>query len=66
MESLHHDAHLDLESPPGLIGRRRSEARRFLEVHASEQQFTARAVFVGLFVGTIVNFSNMYFGLQSK
>jgi hypothetical protein len=32
----------------------------------SQRQFTARAVIVGLAVGTIVCFSNMYFGLQSE
>ncbi|KAI5802936.1 OPT oligopeptide transporter protein-domain-containing protein [Pyronema domesticum] len=30
-----------------------------------ERQFTVRAVVVGLLVGTVVNFSNMYFGLQT-
>lgn len=29
------------------------------------RQFTTRAVVVGVLVGTIVNFSNMYFGLQT-
>lgn len=29
------------------------------------RQFTMRAVCAGLLVGTVVNFSNMYFGLQS-
>lgn len=31
-----------------------------------DPQFTWRAVAVGLLVGTLVNFSNMYFGLQSE
>ncbi|RKF78634.1 putative oligopeptide transporter [Golovinomyces cichoracearum] len=38
----------------------------FIVSHAQEQQnFTLRGVLVGLVVGTIVCFSNMYFGLQS-
>lgn len=45
----------------------RSEERRFLSQHADEpQNFTLRGVLVGLGVGLIVCFSNMYFGLQSK
>lgn len=35
------------------------------EEKVDTRQFTTRAVAVGLLVGTIVNFSNMYFGLQS-
>ena len=30
------------------------------------RQFTMRAIGVGILVGTVVNFSNMYFGLQSR
>ena len=45
----------------------RGEERRFLSQHASEpQNFTLRGIFVGLGVGLIVCFSNMYFGLQSE
>jgi len=44
----------------------RSEERRFLSQHADEpQNFTLRGILVGLGVGLIVCFSNMYFGLQS-
>lgn len=39
--------------------------REYLAGQAAERQFTLRAVVVGLLVGTVVNFSNMYFGLQS-
>lgn len=39
-----------------------SAAGQLVDTH----QFTFRAVCAGLSVGTIVNFSNMYFGLQSK
>lgn len=36
------------------------------EHEEDEKQFTLRAVLVGLLVGSIVCFSNIYFGLQSK
>ncbi|CZR52060.1 related to permeases-unknown function [Phialocephala subalpina] len=46
--------------------RRRSEARRFIASHASEgQNFTVRGILVGLGVGLVICFSNMYFGLQT-
>lgn len=46
--------------------RRRSDARRFIASHANEgQNFTARGILVGLGVGLIICFSNMYFGLQT-
>src|SRR5882757_5727642 len=46
--------------------RRRSDARRFIANHASEgQNFTTRGILVGLGVGLIICFSNMYFGLQT-
>lgn len=45
--------------------RRRSDARRFIAEHASEgQNFTLRGILVGLGVGLVICFSNMYFGLQ--
>lgn len=67
MESLAHDARWDLESPPRHVEHRgSSEVRHFPVIHTNQQQFTTRAVVVGLLVGTIVNFSNMYFGLQSQ
>lgn len=48
------------------LQRRRSEARRFIASHASEgQNFTLRGILVGLGVGLIICFSNMYFGLQT-
>lgn len=44
----------------------RGAERRFLASHADEpQNFTLRGILVGLGVGLIVCFSNMYFGLQS-
>ena len=45
----------------------RGAERRFLANHADEpQNFTLRGILVGLGVGLIVCFSNMYFGLQSQ
>ncbi|KAE8453362.1 hypothetical protein EG329_010223 [Mollisiaceae sp. DMI_Dod_QoI] len=56
------------ESTSGVeeLQRRRSEARRFIASHASEgQNFTLRGILVGLGVGLVICFSNMYFGLQT-
>jgi OPT family oligopeptide transporter len=48
------------------LRRRRSNARRFIASHASEgQNFTVRGILVGLGVGLVICFSNMYFGLQT-
>ncbi|KAF7862031.1 hypothetical protein EAF04_007911 [Stromatinia cepivora] len=48
------------------LRRRRSEQRRFIAAHAEEgQNFTVRGILVGLGVGLIICFSNMYFGLQT-
>ncbi|CAD6449218.1 89cb7fe3-2528-4e76-a20a-a56a1d264644 [Sclerotinia trifoliorum] len=48
------------------LQRRRSEQRRFIAAHAGEgQNFTVRGILVGLGVGLIICFSNMYFGLQT-
>lgn len=48
------------------LRRQRSETRRFIASHASEgQNFTLRGILVGLGVGLIICFSNMYFGLQT-
>ncbi|MCJ1381645.1 hypothetical protein MMC17_004756 [Xylographa soralifera] len=44
----------------------RDEAREFLAERADEgQNFTVRGVLVGLAIGVIICFSNMYFGLQT-
>ena len=49
-----------------VLRRRRSDARRFIASHASEgQNFTLRGILVGLGVGLVICFSNMYFGLQT-
>jgi uncharacterized oligopeptide transporter (OPT) family protein len=51
---------------PARPQRRRSDARKYLAKHAAEgQNFTIRGVAVGLGVGIIICFSNMYFGLQT-
>lgn len=59
----------DIAEVPDIVSgyqRSRSEARHFLTQHASEgQNFTIRGVLVGLGVGLIICFSNMYFGLQT-
>jgi uncharacterized oligopeptide transporter (OPT) family protein len=48
------------------LQRSRSETRNFLAQHASEgQNFTLRGILVGLGVGLVICFSNMYFGLQT-
>lgn len=48
------------------LRRSRSETRRFIASHASEgQNFTLRGILVGLGVGLVICFSNMYFGLQT-
>jgi len=60
--SRHED---DTESSAELR-RRRSDARRFIASHANEgQNFTTRGILVGLGVGLVICFSNMYFGLQT-
>lgn len=44
----------------------RDDAQRFLAEQAEQgQNFTIRGVFVGLAIGVIICFSNMYFGLQT-
>ncbi|KAH7397748.1 oligopeptide transporter-like protein [Cadophora sp. MPI-SDFR-AT-0126] len=59
------DSH-DGEDVVGDGQRRRSDARRFIASHASEgQNFTLRGILVGLAVGLVICFSNMYFGLQT-
>ncbi|KAI9746171.1 MAG: hypothetical protein M1818_000852 [Claussenomyces sp. TS43310] len=48
------------------MSRRHNEDMGFLALHAHESQnFTLRGILVGLGVGLIVCFSNMYFGLQT-
>lgn len=48
------------------LRRSRSGARRYLAEQASQpQNFTLRGVLVGLAIGVVICFSNMYFGLQT-
>lgn len=48
------------------LSRSRSGARRYLAEQASQpQNFTLRGVLVGLAIGVVICFSNMYFGLQT-
>lgn len=48
------------------ITRTTSGARKYLAKRASEpQNFTLRGVLVGLAIGVVICFSNMYFGLQT-
>lgn len=55
----------DADRPQAAM-RRRSEQARFIAQHADEgQNFTLRGILVGLGVGLIICFSNMYFGLQT-
>ena len=61
-----HHNNTDDEDETTELRRQRSNTRRFLASHASEgQNFTIRGVLVGLGVGLIICFSNMYFGLQT-
>ncbi|OAL52309.1 OPT superfamily oligopeptide transporter [Pyrenochaeta sp. DS3sAY3a] len=56
--------HEQVEEPA--LGRSRSEARSYLADQASQpQNFTLRGVLVGLAIGVVICFSNMYFGLQT-
>ena len=48
------------------LSRTRSEARGYLAEQAEQpQNFTLRGVLVGLVIGVVICFSNMYFGLQT-
>jgi uncharacterized oligopeptide transporter (OPT) family protein len=52
------------EDPTG--SRSRSGARKYLAQQAAQpQNFTLRGVVVGLAIGVVICFSNMYFGLQT-
>ncbi|KAH7396606.1 oligopeptide transporter-like protein [Phaeosphaeria sp. MPI-PUGE-AT-0046c] len=63
--SLDHERASSHEDGDG-IRRTRSGAQRYLAQKASEpQNFTLRGVLVGLAIGVVICFSNMYFGLQT-
>lgn len=55
-----------LPNNPTSSRQRRAERQQLMDQRLAQPQFTARAVMVGVAVGTVVCFSNMYFGLQSK
>jgi uncharacterized oligopeptide transporter (OPT) family protein len=60
------DIDQDCTHGPKDVRRRKSEARSFIVSQESGgQNFTVRSILVGLGVGLIICFSNMYFGLQS-
>ncbi|KFY33471.1 hypothetical protein V494_07595 [Pseudogymnoascus sp. VKM F-4513 (FW-928)] len=57
---------IDDELDDGGMQNRRSEELNFLTEHGHEpQNFTLRGILVGLGVGLVICFSNMYFGLQT-
>jgi OPT family oligopeptide transporter len=71
-EGLEREAEAEADDPSHAhdtvsgLQRSRSQARHSLARHASEgQNFTLRGILVGLGVGLIICFSNMYFGLQT-
>ncbi|CAO2655893.1 Nn.00g046960.m01.CDS01 [Neocucurbitaria sp. VM-36] len=54
------------ETEDNALNQTRSGARRYLAEQASQpQNFTLRGVLVGLAIGVVICFSNMYFGLQT-
>lgn len=54
------------DGPTRRTASRESDARKFLATKASQpQNFTIRGVLVGLAIGVVICFSNMYFGLQT-
>ena len=54
------------DGPDGTLIGSRDDAQQFLAEQAAQvQNFTVRGVLVGLGIGVIICFSNMYFGLQT-
>ncbi|RDX44005.1 oligopeptide transporter [Lentinus brumalis] len=49
----------------GFFRRTRSESRPPLAIDGSQADFTVRAVFLGLLIGCLLCFTNLYFGLQT-
>ncbi|KAF2267543.1 oligopeptide transporter-like protein [Lojkania enalia] len=61
-----HELHDTDEAPLGRSISQRSSARQYLSEQALQpQNFTLRGVVVGLAIGVVICFSNMYFGLQT-
>lgn len=68
--TTHHERNHELgvteDDSTGRTTPQRSEARQYLAERASQpQNFTVRGVLVGLAIGVVICFSNMYFGLQT-
>lgn len=68
--TTHHERNHELgvteHDSTGRTTPQRSEARQYLAERASQpQNFTVRGVLVGLAIGVVICFSNMYFGLQT-
>ena len=60
------DSESDREDGPGASLLQRDDAQKFLAEQAEQgQNFTLRGTLVGLGIGVIICFSNMYFGLQT-
>ncbi|KAL9631512.1 MAG: hypothetical protein Q9164_005851 [Protoblastenia rupestris] len=60
------DSDLDIIDGPDASLIQHDEAQKFLAQQAEQgQNFTVRGVIVGLAIGVIICFSNMYFGLQT-
>ena len=66
-EEVNSDAHSNIDdSGPDASLLQRNDAQKFLAEQAEQgQNFTVRGVLVGLAIGVIICFSNMYFGLQT-
>lgn len=61
-----HELHDTDDTPLGRNVSQRSGTRKYLAERASQpQNFTLRGVLVGLAIGVVICFSNMYFGLQT-
>lgn len=66
-EEVDSDVHSDIDDPgPDASLIQQDDAQKFLAEQAEQgQNFTIRGVVVGLAIGVIICFSNMYFGLQT-
>ncbi|KAI9289002.1 OPT oligopeptide transporter protein-domain-containing protein [Umbelopsis sp. AD052] len=53
------------DQEPMILGASRSDGYGLLAGPSDESHFTIRAVLCGLLIGTVMCFSNMYFGLQT-
>ncbi|KAF2465503.1 OPT superfamily oligopeptide transporter [Lindgomyces ingoldianus] len=60
-----HEVHDTDDAPISRSISNRSGPRRYLTDRTQPQNFTIRGVLVGLAIGVVICFSNMYFGLQT-